>query len=590
MNLVFKFVFALSLLFGSLEAVWVGPQIVSGTTSTRPDVGIDDAGTATAVWLQRSGGNTNVQSAELLKGSTVWSAPLTISTFTALPSIPPQIAVNGSGDAVVVWQEPVGVNFEVRGAFKPAGGSWSAPQTISTESATIKSLDVAMNDAGYIAAVWDETVIKAATVQFGGVWSAPVVISNALDVGVFASVGIDGSGNAVATWFNGTTGLPQSASLPFGGLWSAPVNLSSVSADIPFLDMNASGYAVVVFERFNGVNFLVESTALQFGGSWSTPQQISTPGLDAYQPNVAISDSGIIYAIWTIDTGVTGGVQSAHRTTGGSWSAVEPIITFVATYPDSLHVAVDELGDAYGTWRVDSSIQGTVRQVSAGTWTTPQVLSIAVATAPQIVVDPFGYAVVVWTNITGGAINAAEWIPIPVVTNVNPNLGPPGGGTSVTITGANFIDVTSVMFGSTNALSFVVNSMTSITAISPPGTGVVDVRVTNVEGISDINTNDRFTYISPILPPSNFVGRVVKNIFLNRAELGLFATWQASPSPGVVVYRIYQHGRVVATVAATAPLIFQRLLTSADEAMTFSVAAVNALNQESKRVGITIVN
>src|SRR5262249_39966451 len=59
----------------------------------------------------------------------------------------------------------------------------------------------------------------------------------------------------------------------------------------------------------------------------------------------------------------------------------------------------------------------------------------------------------------------------PTVANVNPNTGPMQGGTSVTITGTNFSDVTAVRFGSNAAGS-----------------------VTTAGGTSAISSGDRFTY------------------------------------------------------------------------------------------------
>ena len=84
--------------------------------------------------------------------------------------------------------------------------------------------------------------------------------------------------------------------------------------------------------------------------------------------------------------------------------------------------------------------------------------------------------------------------PTPKVTSVNPSAGPKGGGTSVTITGANFTGATAVKFGSTNATSFEVSSASSITAVSPAGTGTVDVTVTTPEGASATSPADQFAY------------------------------------------------------------------------------------------------
>jgi alpha-tubulin suppressor-like RCC1 family protein len=92
------------------------------------------------------------------------------------------------------------------------------------------------------------------------------------------------------------------------------------------------------------------------------------------------------------------------------------------------------------------------------------------------------------------SLAAGALTPIPSVTNLEPNSGPPAGGTSVTITGTNFTGATAVKFGTANATSFTVNSETSITAVSPAGTGTADVTVTNPAGTSGTNSADRFTY------------------------------------------------------------------------------------------------
>jgi hypothetical protein len=94
--------------------------------------------------------------------------------------------------------------------------------------------------------------------------------------------------------------------------------------------------------------------------------------------------------------------------------------------------------------------------------------------------------------------------PEPVVTGVSPGRGPRAGGTSVTITGIDFLGATAVDFGATAATSFTVNSGSSITAVSPAGTGTVDVTVVGPGGRSAIVPEDRFQYVLPIslLPPS----------------------------------------------------------------------------------------
>src|SRR5207253_8169658 len=84
----------------------------------------------------------------------------------------------------------------------------------------------------------------------------------------------------------------------------------------------------------------------------------------------------------------------------------------------------------------------------------------------------------------------------PAVTSVSPSSGPTDGGTSVTITGTNFINGATVAFGANAATGVVVNSATSITAVSPATItpGQVDVRVTTSGGTSAVVAGDHFTY------------------------------------------------------------------------------------------------
>jgi hypothetical protein len=87
--------------------------------------------------------------------------------------------------------------------------------------------------------------------------------------------------------------------------------------------------------------------------------------------------------------------------------------------------------------------------------------------------------------------------PPPTVTKVEPNSGPSGGGTTVTITGTDFTGASEVKFGSSKASSFAVNSASSITAVSPAALAgaIVNLTVTNQWGTSAISLGpDTFRY------------------------------------------------------------------------------------------------
>lgn len=89
--------------------------------------------------------------------------------------------------------------------------------------------------------------------------------------------------------------------------------------------------------------------------------------------------------------------------------------------------------------------------------------------------------------------------PPPTVTKLSAKKGPAGGGMSVTITGTRFSGVKAVQFGTVNAVSYTVNSETSITAVSPAGVAAstVDVTVLAHTGRSAVTSKDRFKYENP---------------------------------------------------------------------------------------------
>ncbi|HTW41480.1 MAG TPA: IPT/TIG domain-containing protein [Solirubrobacteraceae bacterium] len=97
------------------------------------------------------------------------------------------------------------------------------------------------------------------------------------------------------------------------------------------------------------------------------------------------------------------------------------------------------------------------------------------------------------TSPAGGA--SFTFLPLPVVTELSPKKGPGTGGTSVQIAGSGFDSASTVSFGANAASSVTVNSPTSITAVSPPGTGTVDVTVTTpYAGTSAIAKKGKFKY------------------------------------------------------------------------------------------------
>ncbi|HEY7256985.1 MAG TPA: PASTA domain-containing protein [Solirubrobacterales bacterium] len=105
----------------------------------------------------------------------------------------------------------------------------------------------------------------------------------------------------------------------------------------------------------------------------------------------------------------------------------------------------------------------------------------------------------------------AEVQPQPGIEGILPNVGSIGGGLHVGVSGHDFTNVSSVMFGALPAASFTVESERNIAAVAPPSTGPgeVDVSVTTRAGTSPAVTADRFTYVACVVP--KLKGRTLKS-------------------------------------------------------------------------------
>ncbi len=179
----------------------------------------------------------------------------------------------------------------------------------------------------------------------------------------------------------------------------------------------------------------------------------------------------------------------------------------------------------------------------------------------------------------------------PTVTSVIPNSGPSSGGTTVNITGTNFLNVLNVFFGSTPAESFIVVSDTLIIAVAPPGIGTVDVTVVTSAGTSPITPADQFTYVS-IFPPRHVRGKQVKNEFAYQTDIVNVITWRP-PSLGEIpiAYRIYRNAsltKLAGTVEASENLVFKDHNRKPYREYVYYIVSVSESGVQSEPVRIEI--
>ena len=132
------------------------------------------------------------------------------------------------------------------------------------------------------------------------------------------------------------------------------------------------------------------------------------------------------------------------------------------------------------------SSRGIALSAPSGTRTTPSALGISGPITPRPTPPSPGIS---------GPIAPSSPAPPAQVTAISPATGTGAGGDSVTIIGSGFTNATEVYFGAVSAV-VTANSYTEITAISPPGTGIVYVTVVTPNGTSTPSPGDQFSYVS----------------------------------------------------------------------------------------------
>jgi hypothetical protein len=352
----------------------------------------------------------------------------------------PQVAVDGQGNAIAVWERSNGTNTIVQAAARAAGGSFGAAQDLSAAGQTANDPQVAVDGQGNAIAVWSRSngtnfIVQAAARAAGGSFGAPQDLSAAGQDAGFPQVAVDGQGNAIAVWsrFDGTNFIVQAAAraaasrrrryftLKRGGSFGAPQHLSAAGQDAfnPQVAFDGQGNAIAVWHRFDaGANTIVQAVARaaasrrrrryftpKRGGSFGAPQDLSAAGQNASFPEVAVDGQGNAIAVWRRFDGTNFIVQAAVRAAGGSFGAPQGLSAAgqKAGFPE---VAVHGQGNAIAVWqRFDGTnfiVQAAVR-AAGGSFGAAQDLSAAGQTAndPQVAVDGQGNAIAVWSRSNG---------------------------------------------------------------------------------------------------------------------------------------------------------------------------------------------
>lgn len=331
-------------------------------------VAIDSAGSAIAVWTQSDGTNDNLWANRQVKGGDWGNAEL----IGALPGTArsPQIRMDRSGNALVIWEQFDGVTSIMANTYKPGPG-WKTAQAIETSDGNAAGATMAMDDSGNALVVW-------------------------LQAGAFADVW--------ANRYESGVGFGTAELLEYRGY----------DARSPQLAMDSLGNAIVVWEQssFSDSDILFNRfvKGQGFGGAQEVANDAHYP---LQSPRIAMDAAGNAVVAFQLSDDVRHEVLAARYAVGQGFGVPQPLDS---TDGDGslTHVVMDLSGNAFVIWKetIGNAIDLMGSRFVPDKGFAPAVLiedEHETAQSPQMVLDLHGHATIVWTNEATHQVRANQF-------------------------------------------------------------------------------------------------------------------------------------------------------------------------------------
>ncbi len=325
------------------------------TTLVFPAVKITTAGFATAVWTDDNG----VWTADRPAGAKWEPAQLLIPLASD-----PIFVMNARGDAAVAWTVggPSSSSSTVMAVLRPAGGKWSAQQTIAS-GVQVTADHAGIGANGAVIVTWEtydafcnregctvsNFVLHASRQNEGtGTWVDSGALLGPDDDSHDARVALDSAGAAMLVAMSGAGAYTSATQGNSGGTWGAFKNIVNPQAITITSDLASdnAGHVTLVYELigFSTSQAFVASGSIS-NNTWSSPVVLSGSDTSVGQIYFVVAPSGAGLAIWLSSSG-TPQVHAVTRVTAtGAWST--PVgISGSGTFIGPEAAAVDSSGKA----------------------------------------------------------------------------------------------------------------------------------------------------------------------------------------------------------------------------------------------------
>ncbi|RJF96460.1 hypothetical protein D3870_21820 [Noviherbaspirillum cavernae] len=354
--------------WGSAQAIETG----NASGAFVPHIAIDAGGNAIAVWCQTDGTRFSIWANRYSAGSG-WGSAQLIESDNASDAYDPRIAFDAAGNALVVWTQSDGTRFNVWANRYTVGTGWGAAQLIETDNAGDALFPrIAIDGSGNALAVWQQSDgaqidIRANRYTVGAGWGTAQLIEtgNAGDARL-PQIAFDASGNALAVWTqsDGTRYSIWSNRYTAGSGWGTPQLVETDNADHAFdpqIAIDAGGNALAVWTQSDGTRVNVWANRYTTGKGWGTAQLLETEnGGDASNPQIAFDAAGNALAVWTQDDGTRNNIWGSRYATATGWRTARPIQSRKDEHAGLTQIAIDASGNALAVWQQNDGTRDNI--------------------------------------------------------------------------------------------------------------------------------------------------------------------------------------------------------------------------------------
>ncbi|MFQ5935560.1 MAG: hypothetical protein ACE5LB_04025 [Acidiferrobacterales bacterium] len=369
------------------------------------------------------GNSDDSGAANASSSSAEWGTAAAIGTETP-SAVSPQVAVDGSGNAMAVWQQQDGDRYSIRARrYHAASGEWGDAEVMETVALEAFTPKVAMAPGGNAAVVWlhyDGDRYQVWVKRYDAAaakWSdAQLISTTVLTSARAARADIDDRGNAVVVWYqeNGGRYGVWAGHYDSTGGWSREVRLDMNTgiALFPRVAMDGRDNAIVVWYQEDGSRNNVWANRYDSVSGWNGAELIESSALDASAPQVAMSANGDGMALWYGWDGARY-VLWANRFSGSAkrWGTAEIIEADNAGAALDAQVTMDGDGNAIVAWQTHNGTLRTLwtkRYDTVFGWGISQLIETVeagFAERPQLAIDSDGDVMAVWAQSDGSGSN-----------------------------------------------------------------------------------------------------------------------------------------------------------------------------------------